>query len=172
MNFKNDFKWLVIRSCLLNGQVPWLSVSFLSISLGYWSKVQWYNKWSVVWSPLLQRHVALSNWKCMYVCTHIYMYVCICVCMYVWMYYACMYVRTYVCICLCMYVFFFYVIYWACSTAHSSTTCRTDFLLHRFYIRGFVCGDHCSFIVRSVNRCVVCHQSLLHWQRHWTPSDT
>ena len=61
VNFRNDFRCLVIRSCLLIGQIPCFSVSFSSISLCCWSRVKWYSKWSIVWSPLLQGHVALSN---------------------------------------------------------------------------------------------------------------
>ena len=37
VNFINEFRCLVIRSCLLIGQIPCFSVSFLSISLCCWS---------------------------------------------------------------------------------------------------------------------------------------
>ena len=83
VNFINEFRCLVIRSCLLIGQIPCFSVSFLSISLCCWSRVQWYSKWSVVWSPLLQGHVYVCMYVCMYVCVYVCMYVCIHACIHV-----------------------------------------------------------------------------------------
>jgi hypothetical protein len=58
------------------------------------------------------------------VCVYMYVYNMYVYNMYVYnMYVYNMYV--------CMYVFF-NMIYYACSTALCSTTCRTDFLLHSF----------------------------------------
>jgi hypothetical protein len=85
---------------------------------------------------------------CMYVCMYLFMYVLhTCLLMHILMHYVCTY--------------FFNMIYEACSTALSSTTCRTDFLLHRFYILGFVYIVQCSFKIKSVSQFVVWHQSLL-----------
>ena len=61
VNYINDFKCLVVRSCLLIGQIPCFSVSFSSFSLCWWSRVQWYSRWSVVWSVVqrVSRGIAL-----------------------------------------------------------------------------------------------------------------
>ena len=57
----NYFKCIVINSSLLTVcQFTDFRRFFLRISLCVWSNVHWLRKWSVVWSPLLQEHIAVS----------------------------------------------------------------------------------------------------------------
>ena len=61
IKFINDSRCSVISSCLLAGQFPVLSTYCLRASRCVWSSVQFYRRWSVVWTPCLQTHVACSS---------------------------------------------------------------------------------------------------------------
>jgi hypothetical protein len=61
MNFINEIQYSVINCCLLTGQFLLFRVLLLRSSLCVWSKVHWYSKWSIVWSPFLQTQVAWSS---------------------------------------------------------------------------------------------------------------
>ena len=61
IKFINVSRCSVISSCLLAGQFPVLSTYCLRASRCVWSSVQFYKRWSVVWTPCLQTHVACSS---------------------------------------------------------------------------------------------------------------
>jgi len=61
----NGFWNFVINSCLLVGQCSGWMMFFFRVPLCFARSLHWYNRWSTVWSPCLQTHVALSsslNW--------------------------------------------------------------------------------------------------------------
>ena len=60
VKIRNDFKCFVINLSLLTGHFPDFRTLFLRSSLCVWSNVHRLSKWSIVWSPLLQEHVAFS----------------------------------------------------------------------------------------------------------------
>jgi len=57
----NGFRNFVINSCLLIGQCPGWTMFFFRVPLCFARSLHWYNRWSTIWSPCLQTHVALSN---------------------------------------------------------------------------------------------------------------
>jgi hypothetical protein len=60
VKMRKDLKCFVISSRLLAGQFSHCWTFFLSSSLLVWSNVQWWIRWSTVWSSSLQGRVALS----------------------------------------------------------------------------------------------------------------
>ena len=63
----NGFRCFVISSYLFAGQFSDFKTLLLRSYLWGWSSVHWLIKWSVVWSPFLQVHVAsskiLNRWR-------------------------------------------------------------------------------------------------------------
>jgi hypothetical protein len=57
----NEFLYFVTSSCLLAGQFPFWIMHCFRTSLCVWIVVHWFSRWSVVWSPCPQMHVASSR---------------------------------------------------------------------------------------------------------------
>ena len=64
---RNESRCFMVRSCLLAGQCPAFVAFFFITCLFDSSRGQWYRRWSIVWSPCSQAHVAfsriLNRWK-------------------------------------------------------------------------------------------------------------
>jgi hypothetical protein len=67
--------YLLIRLSLLTGQFPYRSSSTFSVSLSCFTRIQSYNIWSVLCSPVLQGHIRMSMILYLYRCDLI-LFVC------------------------------------------------------------------------------------------------
>ena len=121
MKVMKESRYFVMSSCLLAGHFPFLSTFCFKTSLCVFIAAQCFSRWSVVWSPCPQMHVAsssiLKRWRYALVCMHVC--VCVCVCMYVHIY---IYIHIYI---------FIYTHAYICS-----------YILHVFYtnlVPGFRC---------------------------------
>ena len=61
MYLMNCFKYLLVSSLLLTGQLPTLSTLFCRVSLSFFSILHWYIRWSTVCMPCLHGHSGLCT---------------------------------------------------------------------------------------------------------------